>query len=157
NGNANATIGTSGSFVGAVTDAPDRNGAAGGALAFTGASQQFVSVAGGGGLNAAGAGTISLWVKWVGTQDADCCGAFGAVMARQGNGLFSDNTLALNSANPSTAVVVWRQSGGPAPVLITGITPVGTNWHHLAVTFANTGSTLYLDGIPQGTGSGAGL
>jgi hypothetical protein len=42
-------------------------------------------------------------------------------------------------------------------VLITGTTNVNTNWHHLAVTFANNGSTLYLDGVAQGTGVGAGL
>src|SRR5438067_230712 len=86
--------------------APDRNGVAGGALAFSGS--QYVSVAGGGGLNAANAGTVSMWVKWSGTQDADCCGSFGAVLARQANGLFSDDILALDSADPSVARIVWR-------------------------------------------------
>ena len=72
-GNATATRGESGTFVGAVTAAADRNGEAGGALAFNGSSQQYVSVPGGGGLNGAAAGTISLWVKWTGTQAGDCC------------------------------------------------------------------------------------
>ncbi len=156
-GNATATRGVSGTFVGAVSATSDRNGTAGGALAFNGAAQQYVNVVGGGGLNGAGAGAISLWVKWSGAQDADCCGSFGAVLARQGNGLFSDNIIALNSSDPNSARVVWRQSGGPAPVLITGTTVVGTTWHHIAVTFANTGSTLFVDGIPQGTAVGAGL
>jgi hypothetical protein len=98
-----------------------------------------------------------MWVKWSGIQDADCCTTFGAVLARQGNALFSDDIIALNNADPANARVVWRQSGGPAPILITGTTIVGTNWHHIAVTFASSGSTLYVDGIPQGTASGAAL
>ncbi|HWN95248.1 MAG TPA: LamG-like jellyroll fold domain-containing protein, partial [Methylomirabilota bacterium] len=156
NGNATATRGTSGTLVGGVTVAADRNGVAGGALGFSGASQ-YVTVPAGGGLNAATAGTVSMWVKWTGTQDADCCSTFGAVLARQANGLFSDNILALNSADPNTARLVWRQSGGPAPVLITSSSAVGTTWHHIAVTFASGGSTLYIDGIAQGTAAGGAM
>jgi hypothetical protein len=137
-GNATATRGVNGTLVGAVPATSDRNGVLGGALAFGGAGQ-YVNVAGGGGLNGASAGTISLWVKWSGTQDADCCGTFGAVLARQGNGLFSDNILALNSATPASARVVWRQSGGPAPIILTSTAVVGTDWHHVAVTFASSG------------------
>jgi hypothetical protein len=155
-GNAAATRGTSGTLMGAVTVANDRNNQPNGALAFGGPSQH-VSVAGGGGLNAATAGTISMWVKWNGVQDADCCSTFGAVLGRQANAMFSDNIIALNTANPATARIVWRQSGGPAPVLITGTTAVGTNWHHIAVAFANSGSTLYVDGVPQGSAAGAGM
>src|SRR5206468_10125176 len=155
-GNATAARGGNGILVGAVTAAADRNGALGGGLAFDGTAS-FVSIGGGGRLNSAAAGTISLWVKWTGTQDADCCGTFGAVLARQGNGLFSDDILALTTANPASAKVVWRQSGGPAPVLITSTTIIGTNWHHLAVTFANNASTLYLDGVAEGTAGGAAL
>ena len=156
NGNATATHGTSGTFVNAVGTTADRNGVAGGALAFNGVNT-YVSVTGGGGLNSAAAGTISMWVKWSGVQDADCCGTFGAVLARQGNGLFSDNIIALNNSSPTAARVVWRQSGGPAPTLITGTSIVGTNWHHIVVTFANSGSTLYIDGAAQGTAVGAGM
>src|SRR5204863_9161510 len=146
-----ATRGANGSLVGAVTATTDRNSVTGSALAFNGALGQYVSVPAGGGLDGATAGTISMWVKWVGPQDADCCGSFGAVLARQANGLFSDDVLALNSSNPASARVVWRQSGGPAPVLITGTSVVGTNWHHLAVTFAPGASTSYFDGVAQGT------
>ncbi|HKX61968.1 MAG TPA: lamin tail domain-containing protein, partial [Verrucomicrobiae bacterium] len=156
-GNAAATRGTAGSLVGAVAGAADRNGSANGALAFTGTLSQYVSVAGGGGLNAAAQGTISLWVRWSGLQDADCCGTFGAVLARQANGLFSDDILALNAADPASGRIVWRQSGGPAPILITGTTAVGTSWHHVVVTFSPGGSTLYVDGTPQGTATGTGL
>ena len=157
NGDAAATVGTPGSPVGAVQPAADRTGTAGGALAFGGPSQ-YVEVPGGGGLNAAATGTISLWAKWnATTQDPDCCGNFGAILARQGNGQFSDNILALSTANPATAKLVWRQSGGPAPVLITSTATVGTGWRHIAVTFGPDGTTLYLDGIAQGTGTGSPL
>ena len=157
-GNPTATRGANGLLMNAPTATSDRNGAANGALAFNGASSQWVSVPGGGGLNAATAGSISLWVKWTGTQDGDCCGTFGAVLARQANGQFSDNILALNNANPAAAQIVWRQSGGPAPVLITGTTIVGTNWRHIVVTFANgAGSTLYVDGVAEGSAGGSGM
>lgn len=154
NGTATATRGTSGTFSDAVTAGADRNGVTPGALSFSG-SGQYVNVPGGGGLNAAASGTICLWAKWnAATQDPDCCGTFGAVLARQGNGLFSDNILALSTPNPTTAKLVWRQSGGPAPILITGTTTVGTGWRHVAVAFSPTGSTLYLDGVPQGSATG---
>ncbi|HTD88046.1 MAG TPA: lamin tail domain-containing protein, partial [Candidatus Binatia bacterium] len=157
-GDATATRGTSGTLMNGVTASADRNGVANGALAFNGTSSQWVSVPGGGGLNAAAQGTISMWVKWTGaSQDPDCCGSFGAVLARQSNGQFSDCILALNNANPLAARIVWRQSGGPAPVLITGSTVAGTNWHHIVVTFANGGSTLYVDGVAEGTAVGSGM
>jgi hypothetical protein len=156
-GDATATVGTDGSSVGAVTPTADRAGTAGRALAFGGPSQ-YVEVPGGGGLNAAASGTISLWAKWNASfQDADCCGNFGAILARQGNGQFSDNILALSTSNPATAKLVWRQSGGPAPVLITGTTTIGTGWRHIAVTFSPEGTTLYVNGIPQGTATGSPL
>lgn len=157
-GNADASRGSNGTLIGAVSAAMDRNGQADGALAFNGASQQYVQVAGGGGLSGATAGTISLWVKWTGTQDGDCGGSFGAILSRQGDGLFSDNIIALNNANPALAKVVWRQSGGPTPVLITGTTNAGNGvWRHVAVTFSPTGSVLYLDGRVQNTGLGKSL
>ena len=46
-GDANATRGVNGTFAGTISGTTDRNGVAGGALAFTGS--QYVSVAGGGG------------------------------------------------------------------------------------------------------------
>ncbi len=156
-GNPTAVRGTSGTLNGTVGTASDRNGTAGGALAFTGASSQYVSVAGGGGLNAATRGTISLWVKWTGAQDSDCCGTFGAVLSRQANGQFSDTILALNAADPNVGRIVWRQAGGPAPVILTSAAAPGTNWHHIAITFAPGVSSLYVDGQAQGSAAGAAM
>jgi len=105
-GDAAAARGTSGTFSGGVTAGPDRHNIAKGSLSFSGVAQ-YVAVAGGGGLNAANSGTISLWARWTDTtQDADCCGTFGAVLARQGTGLFSDNILALSTPNLDTAKLV---------------------------------------------------
>src|SRR5207248_9569831 len=97
------------------------------------------------------------WVPWSGTRDGDCCGTFGAVLSGQGSGLFWDDIIALNTSDPATARVVWRQSGGPATVLITGTTIVNTTWHHVAVTFGPGGSTLYIDGVAQGMAGGTGM
>ena len=153
-GNAEAVKGTGGSLVGGPTPTTDRNGVAGGALSFTGTSQQYVEVPGGGGLNAAPEGTISLWVKWTGTQDADCCGSFGAVIARQSNGQFSDNVIALSGANPATAKPIWKQTATPA--LLTGKSNVLSGvWHHVAVTFSSTGSQLFVDGLLHRQGAGS--
>ncbi len=152
-GNAAAVRGLDGTMHGPIP-AADRNGVSGGALAFDGAAQHWVQVDGGGGLDGATEGAISLWVRWEGAQRTDCCGTFGAVLARQGNGLFSDNIVALDSADPETARVVWRQSGGPAPPLIIGRRVVGSSWHHVAVTFSASSSALYLDGALEGSAPG---
>ena len=155
NGNATASRGSDGTFSGAVSAAADRSGAVDSALAFSGAAQ-FVSVPGGGGLNGAASGTISLWVKWNAVfQDADCCGSFGAILARQSNGAFSNNILALSTSNPATAKLVWKQNG--TSPLLTSTTTVGTTWRHIAITFSPGGSTLYLNGIAQGTATGSAL
>ncbi len=154
NGNATATRGTNGTFVGAVTATADRNATASSALAFNGAGS-YVNVTGGGGLNGAAAGTVAMWAKWNAvTQDADCCGSFGAVLARQSNGVFSENVLALNSSNPVTAKLVWKQNGATT-VLITSTEIIGTAWRHIAITYSPSGSTLYINGVAQGTGTGS--
>lgn len=152
-GNAAAVRGASGTVVGA-TAAPDAKGQAGAALSFSDAAHSLVRVNGGGGLDGASEGTVSLWVKWTGTQDADCCGTYGAVLSRQGDGLFSDNILALDAPDPESARIVWRQSGPPAPILLTGTSPVGSQWHHVAVTFSPEVSVLYVDGVPESVGQG---
>jgi len=153
-GNANALVGTSGTLVGGPVAAPDRNSVAGGALAFDGTLSQRVQIAGGGGLNNAQRGTISMWVKWAGTQDGDCCGTFGAVLSRQQDGAFSDNIISLSTADPNTAVVRWRQTSA-GTVNITGTGIVGNDvWRHIIVTFTETNSELFVDGFSEGIGSG---
>ena len=96
--NAEAAVGTDGSLVNGPRFSADRKGVPDSALRFRGNRQQRVDIAGGGGLDGANAGTISMWVRWSGTQDADCCGGTaGSVLSRQANGQFSDNIITLDN------------------------------------------------------------
>ena len=144
-GDANAVTGVNGTLTNGPVAGADRNGAAGGALSFNGALSQFASIAGGGGLNAATQGTISMWVQWNGTQDGACCSTFGNVLARQSNGIFSNNIIGLSTSNPATANVTFQGYSAGAPILNAG-GPVGNGYHHVAVSFAPGDQKLYLDG-----------
>ncbi|OHB69988.1 MAG: hypothetical protein A2V70_05760 [Planctomycetes bacterium RBG_13_63_9] len=159
-GDATATVGTSGTLIDGPIAAADRNGLPGGALAFDGISQ-YVEVPGGGGIDGMYVGTISMWVNWSGVQDADCCGGtFGSVLARQEDGVFSNNVVSLSGNDPATAGVTWRSSGAGIPPII-GTTAVGDGtWRHIAVTFQPDivgGCELFVDGVSQGTGLGDAL
>jgi hypothetical protein len=156
NGNGSALVGTSGTLVGGPTAAPDSFGTPGGALSFAGTPQQYVNVAGGGGLNNLQTGTISLLVKWTGTQDAGPVGAgFGHVLGRQGNGVFSNNMVGLSTNNPATARVIWQPYG--TAFAITGSTIVGNGqWHHVAISFSSGSHRLYVDGVLDGSSSTVG-
>src|SRR4051794_23404641 len=90
NGDGSAIVGTSGTLVAGPVAATDSFGTPGGALAFSGVSRQYVSIAGGGGLNALQTGTISMYVKWTGPQQAGAAN-FGHVLGRQQNGVFSND------------------------------------------------------------------
>jgi hypothetical protein len=136
--------------------ASDRNGVVGGALFFDGTLQQYVQIPGGGGLNNARQGTISMWVNWTGTQDGGVANSFGAVLSRQQNGSFSDDIICLNNADPNSGSVQWRQNSGT--VTITGTGTVANNfWRHVLVTFTETNSELFVDGFSEGTGAGGAL
>src|SRR5260370_15396532 len=79
---------------------------------------------------------------------------YGAVTARQSNGVYSNNVIGLNNADPNLATLTWQpyDAGGPVAV---GATPVGDNvWHFVAVTFDGTTGEqdLYLDGNLDGVG-----
>ncbi|HXJ56204.1 MAG TPA: LamG-like jellyroll fold domain-containing protein [Verrucomicrobiae bacterium] len=153
-GNGTAVVGVNGNLVNAPVATDDRNATANGALAFDGTLLQRVEIPGGGGLNGATMGTISLWAKWTGPQDGGFGGSFGAVFGRQANGLFSDNIINLSSSDPDSANVQWRQNNA-GTVNITSTAVVGNNnWHHIAVTFTDTTSELFVDGVSDGTGGG---
>jgi hypothetical protein len=159
-GDATATVGVDGTLVGtagAPTAATDRNGVAGGALAFDAADQQFVSIPGGGALNGAQAGTISMWVKWTGEQTGTQHG-IGTVMARQGvteagASVWSESVLRLDAASPGAAKLQWVSAlDDYASADSTG--PVDEVWRHVAVTFQGDylgDTTLYIDGVAQGS------
>lgn len=154
-GNANAVIGRNGDMIGGPAPAIDRNGIVGGALFFDGAMQQNVQIPGGGGLNGARQGTISMWVKWTGSQDDGFGPSYGAVLSRQQNGQFSDNIINLSNADPNAGAVQWRQNGA---VTIAGTGAVANDvWRHILITFTETNSELFVDGLSEGTGPGGAL
>ena len=157
-GDATAIVGASGIMVSNPVVTLDRNELPGGALAFDGLLQQRVEIPAGGGLNAAPRGSISLWVKWIGTQDTGFGGAAGAVLSRQQNGGFSDAILHLNNADPNAGTLVWQQVIAAGRTPATGSATVGADvWHHIAVVFTETNSQLYLDGLPDGVMGNGGI
>ncbi|MFW6164496.1 MAG: hypothetical protein ACODAJ_17130, partial [Planctomycetota bacterium] len=112
-GDATAVVGTDGVLVNGPTATTDRNGAAGGGLAFDGAAQQHVAIAGGGGLDGAAAATVSLWVQWNGSQDGGWNNRNGAVMGRQNNRRWSDDVLCIYpTTDPNTANINWEARVG---------------------------------------------
>ncbi|NQT41057.1 MAG: DUF4457 domain-containing protein, partial [Planctomycetes bacterium] len=146
-GNGAAVAGGTGALVNGPQSTTDRNGADGGSLAFDGASQQYVSVPGGGGLNGATSATVSMWVQWNGTQDAGWSNRNGAVLGRQNDGQWSDNLLSLfSTTDPNTSNINWESQRGFG--MNSGVQPQDGVWHHVAVTVSPTGETFYVDGVP---------
>ncbi|NDV63153.1 hypothetical protein G0Q06_11875 [Puniceicoccales bacterium CK1056] len=129
----------------------DRHGIPDGALAFDGTS--YVEWSDGSALNALQIGTISMWVKWIGTQDGNQAGSYGAVIARHGDTTGSQQILSLDRADPDNAVVIWKPYGGAeGDIRLTGTTPVGDGvWRHIVVTYRNRRHSLYIDGVLEDT------
>ena len=128
-------------------------GVFGNALMFNG-TNTYVSIAGGGGLNNLTQGSISMWVKWSGTQTSDGYGIVGAVSVRQSAGNFTEDVIQLNGTNPATAKAVFHLDN--ANTVITGNTSVGDGvWRHVAVTFQPGSQKLYVDGRLDGSASDA--
>lgn len=154
-----------GDLVNAPTPASDEKGNANGAMNFQALSRNnsgaydrhnsgsYVSVTKGAGLAGLQQGTIALWVNWSGMQGTGWQGTnFGSVVARQGDGVFSNNVIGISDADPNVGTLTWRPYGAGAPVAV-GATPVGDNvWHFVAVTFDGTTGEhdLYLDGKLDG-------
>ena len=153
-GDATAVAGTDGTLVNGPIAGTDRNGAAGGALAFDGTLSQYVSIPGGGGLNAATTATVSMWVQWNGAQDNGHGNRHGAVLGRQSNGVFSDNVLCIyNTADPNASNINWETRLGEG--MNSGVQPGSGTWRHVAVTIAPGEEFFYVDGVlvEQRTGS----
>jgi hypothetical protein len=153
-GNADAQLGPDGVLVNNPEATADRNGVAGGALFFGGTN--YVQLPGGGGLSGLAQGSISMWVKWSGLQDAGFGGSYGAVLGRQQDSVFSADIINLTAADPNAAALQWRHASAGAT--ITGTTPVGADtWRHIVVTFSPAHTALYLHGALEGTNVGGAL
>ena len=147
-GDGTAVVGTDGAMVNGPTVTTDRNGAAGGGLAFNGADQEYVSIAGGGGLDGTANATVSLWVQWNGTQDAGWGNRNGAVMGRQKNGQWSDDVLCIYSTtDPNASNINWEARVNEG--INSGVQPGSGTWHHIAATMRPDDQVLYVDGVAR--------
>jgi len=119
------------------------------ALNFDG-SNDYVSVPGGGGLNNQQEATISLWVKWIGTQPSNYFSVYGPVTARQKGGYFSNQIIGLNGADPATAKIIWRPYSGFNTSITSSSSPGDSVWRHVLITYSNGNHKIYLDGQING-------
>ena len=120
------------------------------ALEFNGVDS-YLSIKNGGGLNGATQGTIEFWVKWIGMQNPGSPINFGQVIARQSNGVFSNNIIGLSMADPTTAKITWSAFSAYETDIV-GNTIIGDNqWHHIAVSFKPGEHKLYVDGNVDGS------
>ncbi len=126
-------------------------------LSFDG-TDDYVEIAGGGGINGATQGTIEMRVKWNGTQNCTFFGGLcGAVLGRQKEGVFTNSILGLDSSDPASAKVKWIPKTDTVNIepILTGTTNIGDNtWHHIAVTYSSTEQKLFIDGILEATVAG---
>lgn len=105
----------------------------------------YVTIPGGGGLNAAQQATVEMWVRWDGVQAKGALG-YGHVMSRQLDGIFSNDILALSAGDPDQARIVWYPFDVYTSVV--GQKVVGSGvWHHVAIAFAGSIQKLYVDGV----------
>ncbi len=159
NGTLNATVGTNATGVNSPTFGPDQFGNPNSALqSATSPTPSYATVAGGGGLDNLQSGTIYFTAKWTGTQSGGA-GSNGDLVARQDNGVFSNDVIGLTTTNPATAHISLQLYN--TGVTLTGSSVVGDGvWHNVAVTFTSNGvtgtQTLYVDGQVAGTSSVAG-
>jgi C1A family cysteine protease len=109
---------------------------------------------GGGGLDGAENATMSMWVKWNGTQYTPYTwengnsnpypDQFGAVSLWQRPYGFTNNVVGLSNADPSAALPTL--AGGTFVSTVMGTTPVGTGWNNI-VTVCTAGTwTMYMNG-----------
>jgi hypothetical protein len=155
NGTTNAAVGTNGTAVNGPTYITDHSGTPNGAINFTAGltSNSYVSIAGGGGLDGLQTGTIFFWGKWNGVQPTGdsssgaCCGVYGAMTARQSNGVFSNDVIGLNGTDPATADISVRLYNAGPDTLTSTISPGSGIWHAIALTFASGAQNLYIDGV----------
>ncbi|MBL7812770.1 MAG: choice-of-anchor D domain-containing protein [Bacteroidetes bacterium] len=139
-----------------VSNATGGSNFPGSALDFVGGND-YVNVASGGGLNNLQEGTIEMWVKWSGTQDVGySSSAWGAVLGRQSNGVFSNQVIGLNGSNPATAKIVWKPYAFTTNAIVSTATPGNNVWNHIAITYKSGEHKMYINGVLDNTGTTTG-
>lgn len=112
----------------------------------------YVDIAGGGGLNNVQTGTISLWVRWNGTQDAGTNGNNGSILGRQQGVTFSNHIISLNGTNPDTAKIRWAPYISNTFACTSATSPGSGVWRHVCIAYSSGSHVLYLDGVQDATG-----
>lgn len=158
-GDATATVGTSGTLMNGATGTTDRFGQSNGAILFDGVND-YISIAGGGGLDNLQTGTIAMWVRWDGAPQDQGNGTYssnyGAILARQNNGNWSNDLIFLNGSDPATAKIEFRPYVLSSSAVTSASAPGDGVWRYLAITLTNGSQKLYLDGVLSATGSATG-
>lgn len=145
-----------GGYNGVLTNGPTFNSGNGGSIVFDGIND-YISIAGGGGLSGASNGTIDIWVKWISTtQPVGYSLAYGPVCARQSNAIFSNNIICLNGANPTTSKVTVRMNSSVTNTL-TSTSNAGLDWVNIIITFSPTSTNLYFNSSLEHTTTGVAL
>ncbi len=119
------------------------------ALHFDGIND-YVALPNGGGLSGSQTGTIEMWVKWNGSNQDNFSDMYGAVCARQSDGVFSNQIIALNGSNPNTAKIIWRPYYFSSTPIISPSSP-GNGWNHLAITYSSGNQKMYVNGVIVGS------
>lgn len=125
------------------------------ALNFDGASG-YVSVPNGGPLNNLQSGSISLWVKYNNTTQPNVVNlVYGTLLVRQHDGVFTNQWLGLDGADPTAAHIRWcPYAATGVAACATGSTVIGANaWQNIVVVYSNGSQTVYVNGVLDASAS----
>jgi alpha-tubulin suppressor-like RCC1 family protein len=106
----------------------------------------YVALPNGGGLSGIQTGTIEMWVKWNGSSQNNYTDIYGTVCARQSNGSFSNQIIALSGPDPNTAKIIWRPYYFSSTPIISPSSP-GNGWNHIAITYSSGNHKMYVNGV----------
>jgi len=95
-------------------------------------------------------GSISIWVKWVGTSQPVGYSRYGPVTARQKDGVWTQFTISLDGANPDTAKIWFEPHTFNAGVKST-TSPGDGVYTHIVVTWKSGEIKIYIDGDLEAT------
>ncbi len=117
----------------------------------------YVAISNGNALNNAQTATISMWVRWNGTQDAGTFSNNGAVIGRQHPAAaFSNHVVSLNGTNPDTAKIRLALYIGNVWQLTSATSPGDGVWRHICISYTSGAQRMWIDGVLDATGTGTG-
>lgn len=116
----------------------------------------YVSLPIGGGLNNVQTASISMWVRWDGTQDQGFGTNYGPALGRQVGASFSNHLISLSTNNPDTALIRWAPYVNSTYACTSVSSPGDGRWRHIIVTYSSGAHALYIDGVQESTGATTG-